>query len=92
MATGGDEFDVEEPLAQLGFSQRGRIAVEVIVDQAQLTIIGMAGAIGVVTQRQQVSEPGHRVVRMAVIDRVDILTTGGADEGEMILSVHTPPA
>ena len=75
------EFDEEEVVAQLSFGQLGWIASEVFVEQAQLTVISVAGAIGVVAQGQGLGEAGHTVERMLVIYRVDILPSGGSDRG-----------
>lgn len=43
------KFDEQEVVAQSGLGELGGIAGEVLVDETQLTVIGVAGAIGVVT-------------------------------------------
>lgn len=75
------ELDVQEVIAKLGFGDPGRIASEVFVHQTHLTVIGVPGPIGVVTQAQEIGEVRHRLVRMLVIDGIGILAPGGADGG-----------
>ena len=50
------QFDEKEILAQLGLGDGGGITGQMLVDEAELTIVSMAGPVGVVTQRQEVRE------------------------------------
>jgi len=90
---------VKEIVAQLGFGECGRVAGKMRVDQPHLAVIGVAGAIGVVAQGQQLGEAGHRLIGMLVIDRIDILAACGpivlrvgvgVARGGMIFVFHTP--
>jgi len=73
------ELNKEEVVAQLGLAQGRGVTAEVLVDQAQLTVIGMTGPIGVVAQSQKLGEAGHRLVGMLIVDGVDILPSGRAN-------------
>lgn len=53
------QLDHEEVVAQLGLGERKRIGAEMLVNQPQLAVIRVSGAIGVVTQGQQLSEASH---------------------------------
>jgi len=75
------KFDEQEVVAQLGLGELGWVAAEVLVQQAQLTVIGVAGAIGVVAQGQSLGELSHGIEGMLVFYRVDILSSGGSDGG-----------
>ena len=75
------EFNEEEVVAQLGLSELGWITGKVLVEQAHLPVIGVAGAIGVVAQGQRLGQAGHRIIRMLVIDRIDEIPWSGSDSG-----------
>lgn len=53
------ELHEEEVIPQLRLGDGSRVAGEVLVDQPELPIIRMAGAIGVVAQRQVIREAPH---------------------------------
>ena len=65
--------------SELGFGEMFGIGLKIFVDQAQVAVVGVAGAIGIVAQGQQVGEADHRIARMLIVDRIDILAAGGAD-------------
>ena len=71
------EFDEKEVVAQLGFGEGSRITSEVLVDEPELTIVSMAGAIGVVMQSQQVSKLGHGRVGMLIINGIGVVSGRG---------------
>ena len=75
------EFDEEEVVAHLGLGEQRRIAAEVLVNQAQLSVVRVAGAIGVVAQAQPLGKAGHGLERMLVIDGVDEIPWSGSDGG-----------
>ena len=62
-----DGLDVENVVAQLFFLQDGRVGAEMLVDQAQVPVIAMPGAIGVVAQGEKTREVFHRWVRVMVV-------------------------
>jgi hypothetical protein len=71
----------QEIITQLSFGDRGGITLEPFLDQTELTVISVAGAIGVIAQGQQGRKARHGLVRMRVIDGIGILASGGADDG-----------
>ena len=75
------EFYEEEVLAKLRLGEGGRIAAEVLVNQPDLAVVGVPGAVGIVAQGQVIGERGHGRVRMVVVDRVGIVPRGGTDQG-----------
>ena len=81
------ELDPEKVVAQLAFGERHRIGAEMLVDQAQLAVIGVPGAVGIVAQRQQLGEAGHRLAGMLVVDGIDILAFAEANLREVGLRV-----
>jgi hypothetical protein len=81
------ELDHEEVVAQLSFGERDRIGAEMLVDQPQLAVIGVPGAIGIVTQRQQLGEAGHRFVGVLVIDGIINLALAEANLREVEVRV-----
>jgi hypothetical protein len=94
------EFDVKKVVPELGLGEGGGVTTEMLVDQAHLAVISVPGAIGVVAEGKVLGEAGHRLVRMLVIDGIDVLAPGGADVGEVevgvvggaqFLSFHAPP-
>ena len=75
------QLDEQEVVADLGLGELGRIDGEVFVHQAQLPVVGVAGAIGVVAQGQGLGVARHRLVGMLVIDGVDEIPRRGSDGG-----------
>jgi hypothetical protein len=75
------EFDEEEVVAELGFGEEGGVEVEVLVDEAELAVVGVACAAGVVAEGQGFGEAPHGVVGMAVVGGIDQILGGGADGG-----------
>ena len=73
------ELYKQEVVAQLGLGDGGRIATQVLVNQPDLSVIGVPGAIGVVAQGEMIGELGHGRVGMLVIDRVGEVPGGGPD-------------
>lgn len=84
-----DALEVDEVIAQLLLGQGSRIAVEVLADQAQLTVIGMPGTKRVVSQGQKAGVTGERVKTMGVSERVRVRTPG-AIGGLRILGIRAP--
>ena len=66
------EFDEEEIVAQLSFGEAGRIAAQMLMHQAQLTVVGVAGAIGIIVQGQELGKARHGIVGMAVIHGIGV--------------------
>ena len=77
------EFDEEEVVAELGLSEQCGIASEVFVEQPHLTVVGMAGAIGVVAKGQRLGQSGHGIEGMLIVDRVGELPSRGSDRGDV---------
>jgi hypothetical protein len=75
------EFDEDEVVAQLILGKEGGIAGEVIVDEADLTVVGVACAIGVVAQGQLLGESRHGGIGMVVVDGVDEIPWSGTNGG-----------
>ena len=73
------EFDEEEVVAQLGLGEGGGITGEMLVQEPELAIIGMAGPIGVIMQSQQISEPGHGLIRVVIIDGISVVPGRGSN-------------
>ena len=73
------ELYEQEVVAQLRLGDGGRIAAQVLVNQPDLSVIGVPGAVGVVAQREVIGELGHGRVGMLVIDRVGEVPRGGPD-------------
>ncbi len=48
-------------------------------------VVGVAGAIGVAAQGQRLDQAGHGSQRMLVVDRNNVLTSGGPDDGDIDL-------
>ena len=71
------EFDKEEVVAQLGLGNGGRIAGQMLVDEPELPVVGVASAVGVVAQSQEIGEPGHRLIRVVIIDGVGVIAGRG---------------
>ena len=65
-----DGFDVQEVVAHLTLGQKGWIALEVISQETELTIVGMPGARLLITQRQQLRIVVERCIRMLILKRV----------------------
>ena len=59
-----DGFDVQEVVAQLLLGDGGGIAAAVLVDQAELAVIGVPGAGGVEAQGEVLGEAQHRGIRV----------------------------
>ena len=76
------EFYEEEVVAQLSLGDRGRIAAGVLVDEPELAVVGVPGTIGVIAERQVVSKPGHRRIRMLVIHGVGVVSRCGLNRGQ----------
>ena len=68
-------FDVEEIITHLTFAKRDGITSKVIVEQTHVPVVGMTGAVGVVTQGEQLGELVHRRPGMLVVERVDVLAS-----------------
>src|SRR5205823_1054368 len=77
------ELDVQEVVAELGFGNCGWITAEILVNQSYLPVVGVPGAIGIVTESEQVGQLGHRLVRMLVIDGIGIVSSRGPNAGEV---------
>jgi hypothetical protein len=75
------EFDKQEVVAELGLGEGGGIRSKMLVNEPEDSVVGTARAIGVVTQRQEVSELVHRRVGMIVVDGVLIVARCGSDRG-----------
>ena len=73
------ELHEEEILTELSFGERGRIGGEVGVEEPDMTVIGVASAIGVVAQGKEIRELSHGRVGMLVIDRINKLACRGAE-------------
>ena len=73
------ELHEEEILTELGFGESGRIGGEVRVEEPDLTVIGVASAIGVVAQREEIGELSHGRVGMLVIDRINKVARRGTE-------------
>ena len=81
------------------FLQGGGVALEVLVDQPDRTVVGVTGAIGVVAQCEQLRILGHRQVRMLVIDRISGISAAPCAAGSLSMAfgwndfglVHRPP-
>jgi hypothetical protein len=71
------EFDEEEIVAQLGLGEGRGISGEMFVEESELSIIGMAGAVGVVAQGQEVSQLCHGRVGMVIIDGIGVVSGRG---------------
>ena len=68
------ELDVKQVVAQMRFLQGGRVALEVLVQQAHRTVVHVTGALGIEAQCEQLRVLRHRQVRMPVIDRISGLS------------------
>ena len=75
------EFDEDKVMPELGLGNGFRIHFEVVVDQADMSIIGMTGAVGVIMKSQEIGEPGHGGIRVVVIHWIGIITGGGTIAG-----------
>lgn len=75
------EFDEEEVVAQLGFGEVGRVAGEMLVDKPELAIVGVASAIGVVMQGQEIGEAIHRLIGVVIIDGIGVIPGGCSNGG-----------
>ena len=73
------ELYEQEVVAQLRLGDGGRIAAQVLVNEPDLSVIGVPGAVGVVAQREVIGELGHGRVGMLVIHRVGEVPRGGPD-------------
>ncbi len=73
------EFDEQEVVAQLGLGNARGITGAMLVQESKLTIVSMAGPIGVVMERQEVSEPGHGGVGMLIVDGIIVISRRGPD-------------
>jgi len=71
------ELYEEEVVAQLGFGNGSRITGQMFVDEPQVPIIGMASAIGVVTQSQEVGVTRQGRVRVLVVDGIGVVPGRG---------------
>ena len=60
------EFEKKQILADLVFGEQLRIAAKMLLQDAQLAVVGVAGAVAIMTQRQQLGVAGHGVVGMVV--------------------------
>ena len=69
-------FEVQEVLAQLVLGEELGIALEVFVEQAQLTVVGMACALAIVTQSQEFGIAAHGIVGVGVGERVRLVLSG----------------
>ena len=61
----------------MGLGDGGGITGEMFVEEPELTIVSMAGPIGVVMQSQEVSKLGHGRVGMLIIDRIGVVSGRG---------------
>lgn len=52
-------LSLTEIFSEMRFRERGRICIEVFLDQPKLPVIGMPGAIGVMPEREQVGKTSH---------------------------------
>jgi hypothetical protein len=73
------EFDEQEIIEELSFGDNAGIDVEVLMNETKVTVIRVPGSIGVVPESQEISEPGHGIKGMLVIDRVYILAFTGSN-------------
>ena len=71
------EFNKQEVVAQLRLGDDSGVTGEMLVDEPDLAIIGVACSIGVVVQSQQVGEPGHGLVGVIIIHGVGVVSSGG---------------
>ena len=78
------ELNEEEVVAQLSFGNVGRVAAHVLVDEPQLTVVGVPGAIGVVAQRQVIGKARHGGIRMLIVHRVGKVASRGPDRFERL--------
>ena len=76
------EFDEQEVLAELGFGDGSRVAAEVLVDEPELAVVGVPGAIGVVAQSQVIGKLGHGGIGVLVIDGVGVVSGGSPNRGQ----------
>ena len=73
------EFDEEEVVAQLGLGEGGGVTAEMLVDEPELAIVGVASAIGVVMQGQEIGEAVHRLIGVVIIDGIGVIAGGGSN-------------
>ena len=72
-----DVAHVEEVVAHLGFGDERGIAAVELVDEAHAAVVGVHGALAVVSQCQEAGELEHgRIGMMGVVDGVHILAAG----------------
>ena len=76
------EFDEQEVVPQLRLGDGLRVAADVLVDEPELAVVGVPGSIGVVAQSQVLGKPGHRGIRMLIIDGIDVVAGGGPNGGQ----------
>ena len=76
-----DRLDVEDVVAKLVLGNHFRIAGAVLVDEAHVPVVGIAGAVGIGAQGQPLGKLRHRRVRMVVRERVVALATIRVREG-----------
>jgi hypothetical protein len=66
------DFDVKEVVADLVLDQRRRVALEILVEQAHVPVIGMGGAVAIVAQREELGELVHRRIRVIIVHRIAV--------------------
>ena len=64
------ELEKEQILTHLVLDNELGIAGKMFLEQAQLTAVSVPGAVAVVVQCQQFGETGHRLIRMAIGQRI----------------------
>jgi len=74
------ELHEKEVVAQLGFSDQSGIAFKMFVNEPELAVIGVAGAIGVVMQREELGKAPHGIEGMGVIDWIGVIASRGAND------------
>ena len=73
------QLDEQEVVAQLDLREESGVDGEVLVDESELAVVGMPGAIGVVAEGESLGKLAHGVVGMLVIDGIDEVPGGGAE-------------
>lgn len=76
------EFDEEKVVAKSGLGDAYRIEAKVLVEESQLAVVGVTGAVGVVTKGERRGETPHGFVGMLVIDGIDEVAWGAANGGD----------
>ena len=76
-----DVLDVEDVVAQLRLRNQGGILARMLLDQAQVAVVGMPGPIAIVPQVEQLGELGHRGEGMGVVHRIAMDTSSFGTAG-----------